>query len=330
MKNQVECALKEINRIGYSKREAKINGDAGGIHSIKYYRDIQGTSIRFAEFCKREYSLRSIYQLTEEHMKGYVDSLIQKGVTKGYLINVESHLQKLQCGMQMFSDRMGKPPVHFISTRRILPAMREQPQNRSYTKDEIACLEREMSSNVRSAMYMSLNLGLRSKEVSNIRVEHIVKGSDGSLQVKIEQGKGITKGGRFRDIPVPKSFEPTLNSLIQGKLPYQKIIGLKEGTLRSGLDRAAKRSGILSVGWHGFRHTYARERINSLLSERKDEGRAVIERMLENRSSGKKIDAGFRDWDKTLLNQVKDAINVVHHELGHGDNRWGLVQVYMS
>jgi hypothetical protein len=77
-------------------------------------------------------------------------------------------------------------------------------------------------------------------------------------------------------------------------------------------------------------NTYARGRINSLLGERWDEGRAVIERMLENRSSGKKIDAGFRDCDKALFNQVKDAINTVHHELGHGDNRWGLVQVYMS
>lgn len=330
MKNQVECALKEINRIGFSKREAKINGDASGIHSIKYYRDIQGTSIRFAEFCKREYSLRSIYQLTEEHMKGYVDSLIQKGVTNGYLINVESHLQKLQSAMQKFSERIGKPPVQFISVRQVSPAVREQPQNRSYSKDEIASLAREMSPNVRAAMYMSLNLGLRSKEVSNIRVEHIVKCSDGSLQVKIEQGKGITKGGRFRDIPVPQSFEPTLHSLMQGKQPYQKIIGLKIGSLRSGLDRACERSGVISSGWHGFRHTYARERLHELLGACRDEGRMMISRMLENRLNGKKIDAGIKVDEKELFNAVKCAINTVHHELGHGDNRWGLVAVYMS
>lgn len=330
MKNQVETALKEINRIGYSKREARQTGDSNNIHSIKYYRDVQGTAIRFAEFCRDQYGIRSIYHLTQEHTKGYLQFLMEKGVSNGHLINVESHVKKLQIGMQKFSEKLGKPKVNFVGSRHIATNQREKPKDRSYSSEEISKMGKHMSPGVRAAMQMSVHLGLRAKEVTNIRVEHIVETPNGRLQVHIAEGRGVTKGGRFRDIPVPERYESTLRQLIQGKRPEQKILGLKEGTLRSGLNRACERSGALSAGWHGFRHTYARERLEQLLGERKEEGRGIIERMLNNRSCGRKIDTGIRVHEKELFQAVKHAINIVHHELGHGDNRWGLVAVYMS
>lgn len=330
LKNQVQSVLKEINCIGSSKREARLAGVKENIHSIKYYRDVQGTAIRFTEFCREQYGIRSIYQLTSEHTKGYLQALLDKGVTKGHLINVESHLQKLQNGMQKFSEKLGKSSVTFISGRHISPEQRELPKNRSYTPEEMSMLEEAMSSGVRTAMQMSVNLGLRAREVANIRVEHIVERPDGRLQVHIEQGKGVTKGGRFREIPVPARYQATLRRLIDGKPLDQKILKIKEGTLRSGLKRASDRSHIPSAGWHGFRHTYARERLEIILGERSKEGKEMIGRMLENRSEGRKVDAGIRGQEKELFQTVKAAINTVHHELGHGNNRWGLVAVYMS
>jgi integrase len=330
VKNQVESALKEINRIGCSKREARLSGDRENIHSIKYYRDVQGTAIRFAEFCRDHYGIRSIYQMTPEHTKGYLQSMLDKGISKGHLINVESHLQKLQSGMQKFSERLGKSRVEFITGRLICPEQRELPKDRSYSREEISRLELAMSSGVCRAMQMSVNLGLRAREVANIRVEHIVEGPRGGLHVHIQQGKGITKGGRFREIPVPGHYEPMLRELIGGKRPEEKISGIREGTLRSGLKRACDRSQVPSTGWHGFRHTYARGRLESILGDRSREGKEIIERMLNNRSEGRKIDAGIKGHEKELFLTVKDAINAVHHELGHGDNRWGLVAVYMS
>ncbi|MBO7748992.1 site-specific integrase [Paenibacillus sp. MWE-103] len=331
IKNQVETALKEINRIGSSKREAKQGGDTSNIHSIKYFRDALGTGIRFAEFCRVEYGIRSIYRLTEEHTKGYLNTLRDKGVSQGYLINVESHLCKLQVGMQKFSEKIGKPPVKFINQRHISPKQREIPKDRSYSQEEILKLEKAMSPAVRVAMQMSLQLGLRAKEAINIRVEHIIQRENGQLQVHIEQGRGITKGGRYRDIPVPIAYEKPLRQLIQGKEATQKILGgIKEGTLRSGLKRACDRSGVVSFGWHGFRHTYARTRLSELLGDRQAQGKIIIERMLENRANGRKVHTGISSSEKELFNVVKESINTVHHELGHGDNRWGLVAVYMS
>lgn len=330
IKNQVETALKEINRIGYSKREAKQAGDSSNIHSIKYYRDVQGTAIRFAEFCRDQYGIRSIYYIKEEHTSGFLQSLKEKGVSNGYLINVESHLKKLQNGMQKFSEKQRKTPAIFVGTRHIATDQREKPHDRSYSSKEIFEIGKHMSPNVHAAMQLSLNLGLRAKEVTNIRVEHIVENPNGGLQVHIVEGRGVTKGGRFRDIPVPKEYESTLRQLIQGKSLGQKILSMKEGTLRSGLKRACDKAGIQSAGWHGFRHTYARQRLEELLGERKREGREMIGRMLNNRSCGRKIDAGLRTHEKELFNAVKQVINAVHHELGHGNNRWGLVAVYMS
>jgi integrase len=330
MKNQVQSVLKEINYIGHSKREARLAGVKENIHSIKYYRDVQGTAIRFAEFCREQYGVRSLYQLSPKHTKGYLQALQDKGVTQGHLINVESHLQKLQNGMQKFSEKLGKSSVTFIPGRQISPEQRELPKNRSYTPEEMSRLEEAMSPGVRTAMQMSVNLGLRAREVANIRVEHIVERQDGRLQVHIEHGKGVTKGGRFREIPVPARYEAALRQLIHGKPLDQKILKIKEGTLRSGLKRASDRSQVPSAGWHGFRHTYARERLEIILGDRIQEGKEMIGQMLENRSEGRKVDAGINGQEKELFQTVKDAINTVHHELGHGDNRWGLVAVYMS
>lgn len=295
LKYQVESVLKEVNRIGHSKREARMAGEKENIHSIKYYRDVQGTAIRFAEFCRDEYGIRSVFQLTPDHTKGYLQALLDKGVTNGHLINVESHLQKLQSSMAKYSEKIGKSSITFISERQISPAQRELPKDRSYIREDISRLEKTMSPGVRTAMLMSINLGLRAKEVSNIRVEHIVERNDGGLQVHIDQGKGVTKGGRFREIPVPAQYEPVLRQLIKGKHPEQKILHVKEGTLRSGLKRACDRAGVSSAGWHGFRHTYARGRLETLLGEYITEGKEMIDRMLENRFQGRKIDAGIRD-----------------------------------
>lgn len=330
LKNQVQSVLKEINYIGHSKREARLAGSKENIHSIKYYRDVQGTAIRFTEFCRDHYGIRSVYQLAPEHTRGYLQSLADKGVTKGHLINVESHLQKLQSGMQKFSEKQGKSPITFISGREVSPEQREVPKNRSYTREELERLEKAMSPGVRTAMQMSVQLGLRAREVANIRVEHIVERSDGRLQVHIEQGKGVTKGGRFREIPVPERYESVLRQLIKGKSPEQKILAIKEGTLRSGLKRACDRSQVPSSGWHGFRHTYARERLESILGGYSVQGKGIIGCMLRNREQGRKVDAGLRKEEKGVFVIVRDAINTVHHELGHGNNRWGLVAIYMS
>jgi integrase/recombinase XerD len=329
--NQVVRVFKEINQIGYSKRSAKVDGKVEGIHSIKYYRDAQGTAIRFAEFAKEKYGVRNIFQLKQEHVQDYMESLRAKGVTVGHLVNVESHLQKLQTAMLKVSEKLGKEKVIFLPQRTVDYRQKEKPVDRSYTRQEVEKLAEHMSPAVRDAMYLSVHLGLRSREACNLRVEH-VNLIDG--QIQIENGKGVTKGGRYRYIPIPEQYRAEIERLTYGKAPEDKLIGVKTNTLRQGLKRACERSGIKSRGWHGFRHQYARERLEKLLGERAQDDRVMIAYMLRNQERGWKVDTGIprslSDPDRQLFEEVRAAVNQVHAELGHGDNRWQLMQVYMA
>ncbi|WP_054943774.1 tyrosine-type recombinase/integrase [Paenibacillus ihuae] len=195
---------------------------------------------------------------------------------------------------------------------------------------------------VQQAIELSLNLGLRIKETCNIRVEHIVVNKEGRMKVLIpdrvdksvrsindvRSGAGTTKGGRFREISIPQSYEKQLSELLKEKSPKDRIITLKEGTLRSALKRACEKGGVQSKGWHGFRHTYARRKLEELLGLNRKEGLEIIKQMLKNQKQHRSIDQGVKDHP--LFEFTIKKINEVHSELGHGENRWGLMAVYLS
>lgn len=352
MKYQVESALNEINCIGQSKFHAKkkLGGKnkVVGIYSIKYFRKVIGTCIRFSRFARKWFQAKTIFDLRPEHYYAYIAQLQAENVTKGYLCNVESHLIKLQTAMHVMAEKYYGKPVVFIEKRLISWRDKEEPEDRSYTEEEICLLESNMSTNVAKAMRMSLNLGFRTVTICNVRKKHVVSHSDGRVEINIPDGKGITKGGRWlgrgpnydqAPLWVPPSYVPELLRLIEGKEDTDRIINIKEGTLRGGLSKACKRSGVISAGFHGFRHTYARRRLEGVMGDRWTEGKMMIDYILKNRDCGRRIDYGIckrikdqveQDPDRLLFEWVQDCVNIVHAELGHGKSRWALVAVYMS
>ena len=347
MKYQVQEALKVIDCMGESKHEAKkkIGGSnkVVGIYSIKYFRKVLGSCIIFTRFARREYGIETLFDLRPEHHAAYMDQLQVEDVTKGYLCNVESHLLKLQTAMRVISERNHRQPVIFMKRRLISWRDKEKPKDRSYTEEETQLLEPYMSAQVAKAMRMSLNLGFRTVTICNIRVEHVVIHPEGSVEIDIPNGKGITKGGRWlgrgpqrnqAPLWVPAAYVPELLSLIKGKDPKDRIMSIKENTLRQGLARACRRSGVISAGFHGFRHTYARRRLEEIMRERWTEGKVMIHHVLKNRERGKRMDDGIskdtNDPDRKCFEWVQDCVNIVHGELGHGKSRWALVAVYMS
>lgn len=255
----------------------------------------------------------------------------QKGCTVGHLINLESHLFKLQTGMNKLSNSKKFKVIFtpFVNGRVYSSSERERPTDRSYSSAEIEILAKTFSPTVSKAMQMSLSLGLRIREVCNIRVEHIIE-KNGHLHLSIPngQGKGITKGGRYREVGVPSSYEAELRGLLNGKGPKERILNVTPGTLRSALKRGCDKTKIKSKGWHGFRHTYARNRLLDLLADKKEVGKELIRKMLDNRNKHLSIDKNVNKHPDFKF--IVDKINQVHSELGHGPNRWGLMAVYLS
>ncbi|CAH1211654.1 hypothetical protein PAECIP111892_03616 [Paenibacillus auburnensis] len=331
IKYQITSALKEINQIDSSKLEFRKNNDFDNIHSIKYFKDALDTGVKFGEYCKSTFGINKLFDIKPEHYASFMKFNEQKGCTVGHLINLESHLSKLQSGMNKLSksDKIKATFTPFVNSRVYSSSERERPTDRSYSIAEIETLAKTFSPTVLNAMQMSLNLGLRIREVCNIRVEHIVE-KNGYLHLLIPkgQGKGITKGGRYREVAVPGSYEAVLRGLLNGKDPKSKILIVSSGTLRSALKRGCDKTHVKSKGWHGFRHTYARNRLLDLLGDKREVGKELIRKMLHNRNKHLSIEKNVNDHPDFTF--IVEKINQVHSELGHGPNRWGLMEVYLS
>ena len=93
--------------------------------------------------------------------------------------------------------------------------------------------------------------------------------------------------------------------------------------------KRVKKAGIAQNGrgTHGFRHAYARERMDRLASA---EHRQMLNRILDNRQMGRKSDYGMvSEQDKALYFETKGIMDQIHGELGHGKDRFELAMRYL-
>lgn len=329
---QAETAIKMINFIGESKRGFRANNQHG-LHSYKQVRETISVVMNFVKWLK-ERKVKSIYKLTEEDYIEYIKFKKDEGVLNGHLINIETALRHLDKGMNKVSESLDRKPVIWIpKTRMISSVKREDPRDRSYTNEEIQTILLHCSKNVQLGILLALNLGLRAKEVIYLKVDHVDLARF-EIVFTEQSAKGVTKGGRYRIIPIPPSFIEILASLVKDKNEDDYVLGLKnQSSLRDGLSRACRKAGLVSKGMHGFRHTYSRNRIHNLFIEKRIEepGYKMLRRIFNNLSANRKADYGIlSEKDKSLYKLVKNCIDIVHSELGHGRDRWDLAKVYMS
>ncbi|MGN7403682.1 tyrosine-type recombinase/integrase [Cytobacillus praedii] len=329
--HQVKTAINEIDRIGQSKRELKKTGQQG-IHSLKQKQETLSGAQNFVKFIRKEFGVKDIYQLKEEHYRAYMSFLEREGRSVGHRQNVETALRHLQKGMNARSEKFGKENHIFVPEKRLTDwREKEKPINRSYSRAEYERILEKLPSHSRDAVMLCREMGLRIKESVNVEVQHF-KLQEGRLI--IENGSGITKGGRYRDVPIPTHFRAEIERMIKGKAQHEHLVPVKTDTVRRAVNKACKEVKVVQRGrgMHGFRHAYSRERLDQLFKEKEiqTKGSEMVERIMANRDVGRQADYGiFSEKDRNLYEQVKTVIDQVHSEIGHGKNRWDLVMVYM-
>lgn len=329
---EVKEALDAIDRIGHSKKLAREKGEHA-IHSIKQKENTMSDAQNFVKWVRAEHGVKSIGSLDEGHYQKYMAYLDGKGLSKGHMRNVETSLRFLQEGFKTRSERFEEGSEHFKGfcpeNRIVSYQINENIQNRAYTLQEINAIKKNCSNEVQKAVDLMYGLGLRVKEAANIQAGHFHKDEDG-WRLQIVLGAGITKGGRFREIVISNAFNERLNSLLYGKACNERIIKVSPTTIRDGINVACKKAGIeqRNRGTHGFRHAYARNRADQLMTRSE---RQMMDRILSNREIGRKADYGINaEKDKQLFANVREKINLIHSELGHGANRWELAMRYLK
>lgn len=320
---QVKVALDSIDYIGQSKRAFRSQG-IKGIHSYKQKKNAFSDCQNFVKWVRQTYQITDLQQLSPEHYLAYFAFMKEKGCGEGHMSNVETSLRLLQVAMK------NQWNVTFCPVKRLFSGQSKlQIRNRSYTDKEIELIEENCSEEVRKAVQLMSNLGLRLKEVVNLRGKHFTK-KDDEYYLEITEGAGVTKGGRFRQIKVQPQFEKTLQSYLFWCSDYEYLIAVTANTVSSGVRRACLKVGIHQDGrgCHGFRHSYARRRFQELTTAKQKE---MMTRILENRLQNRKADYGILSTEQKQLYQETVAVmNQVHSELGHGENRWALALVYLQ
>lgn len=325
---EVDLCIREIDQIGKSKREAR-KKNIKAIHGKRQKQHTRSDSRNFAKWVRSEYGIKHLHQLSEEHYKSYLKYLEQRGISAGHRRNVETSLRLLQEGLNKRSERFGKEKVQFTPKKRITPSIKrgEGARNRSYTNQEIKALEKYISPSVRDSVALMRNLGLRVEESTLVRVEHFDLRAGKMI---IPEGETVTKGGRFRVVPIPEHFKSHLEKMLDGKQPHERLVNVTEKTVRNGVNVGFKKAGIEQKGrgCHGFRHTYARERVAMLMTEQE---KKLFDRCLDRYLEGKRADYGiFKPEQRELYNSMKKKMDQVHGELGHGKNRFDLAVRYMK
>ena len=332
LKYQVEQSIKKINRIGISKKVLRDAKAETGIHSISQVKHALSVSQNFADWAKDQ-GVKDLFQLKRSHYREYVAHKQAEGVSNGHLINIETNLRLLEKGMNRISSEKGFPERNWVPKTRLIDTnSREKPQDRSYSSEEIKRYLNKLSDNVRVGADLQAAFGLRLREAANTKVAHIVE-KDGRLfwvasedKQALNTGQGVTKAGRARITPCRPEYEARVRVLIQNKEKSQYVVPVKYNTLKSAYYRAGME------GSHAFRHTYAREMLRSELQSFgiEQEGRSMLQRLLENRDAGYRKDHLVTREERPLYREVSRAMDCVQEYLGHGSGRMDLAEVYLK
>lgn len=329
---EVKEALDAIDRIGHSKKLARDKGEHA-IHSIKQKENTMSDAQNFAKWVRAEHGVKSLSDLEETHYQKYIAHLNEKGLSNGHMRNVETSLRFLQEGFKKRSERFEGAIKHFKGfcpeKRTVSYQTNENIRNRAYTVQEMDAIRKNCSSEVQKAADLMYGLGLRVKEAANVLAGHFYQDENG-WHLQINKGTGITKGGRFRKVTVSNEFKVRLVSLLHEKAPHEKLVKVSSTTIRDGINVACKKADLKQDGrgTHGFRHAYARQRVEQIMTSSE---RIMMERILSNREIGRKADYSINsEKDKLLFSSTRDKMNIIHSELGHGANRWELAMRYLK
>lgn len=301
--------------IGKSKKKARRNG-IKGIHSYKTKKEVLKISKQFANWARSERNIKNLHDITQDDYKAFLDS--KSDTTLDYRRSIETHLRLLQGGLNKRSERFEKEMVQFTTEKRLIaPRNRlEGVSDRSMSLIDINNIKANVSLNVRNSVELMHQMGFRVS---------------GSVCIKVSDvnfDKGIVsvteKGGKDRDVPIPRGFEENLAGMIKDKEPAERIVNITARAVQNEINKVSKKMGIKSTGTHAFRHTYARNRVNQLMTKKEKQ---LFQKCMSRYVENKDFDYGV--YDQRLYNSMKIKMDQIHFELGHGKNRFDLAVRYM-
>ncbi len=313
-------AIDEADKIGMSKKVAREQKQRF-IHSYNQKDKCEKIGYEFANFCRDNYKINKLFKAKEEQYQHFLNT--KKETSKGHQRNIETALRLVQSGMQQRAEKFGKETTQFCTEERLIPTAtrNENVADRSYTSQEINDIKAHTSNNTETAVDLMSHLGLRLGETVHARKQNI------------DFERGIFhvvggKGGKNRNVPISADYLQKLENITQNKEGTDQLVPTQATVISNDCKQAADKLNMQNwTGTHGFRHSYARGQINEKMTH---EEKQLFDKCLSNYAENKSFNYAIRPEQKELYHAMKSKMDSVHHNLGHGANRFDLALRYMA
>lgn len=305
LKAQMMYAIQSNFVTGVSKHALKSEGikDFGGaIFSYSVKHRLSDVAKNFSEFLKKEYGIKLVKDIKQEHVEAYLKSKIDSGCTpttvKGYAQSVKKlgECCLAQYGQKTKIDWKADPQIYQIKyndkgdSALMRTLKMEEKDYQSVIKNSRDCQSKE-------CLQVCHAFGLRVEEVVSIKAKDV---KEDSLIVS------NAKGGRVRELIADTPEKRSMLEKMQDKTTYLgkegRLWGINKGSVNSYLNKNLKRLGITKyddckTGVHSIRKNFA-----------------------------------TREYERYRAEGLshQEAWGIVSSELGHGKDRMELFKVYVK
>jgi integrase len=267
---QVKEALNHIFSPGDSRHDLKARGlDRRRITSINTMRAYVKSCSLFARWCQDQYAVRDINDITPEMAMDYIDELLERELSGGYIGKVSAALRKLDVALRESgawdhdAPALLEPGGGWHSERR---------PERAYTPEQAEMIISEMD---RIARDRQAPLVARLQRIAGLRITEavMIRGEDIDPATGILNVDRGTKGGRPRTVTIGSAHRGFLETLCDRAEEHRDGHVFRDrGHLGQGLARrtggavraACARLDIECYGTHGFRRCWAQARHRQL------------------------------------------------------------------
>ncbi len=274
--HQVHEVFKEIIRFGQSKHEAKEQARVKGaknwhelgkqLYVYSYatadqYRDIAKEAL---EYSKEKYGVKNIEKLSSEHIRSYLETKIAQGVKYSTFQKYAAAIEKLETALNKYAQSRSTGNQYSFDIKDIRQQAQEVLEKNQATRayeDPRALIENIQNSDYKIIAQAQLEGGFRISELNHISEKNFLE--DNAFLVI------SGKGGKDREVPLPKETYQALKSLLSKSDKSDGKYKFNMDEYRKVLKEAALNSSQDYTGSHGLRWNFAQEKFAQLTKEGK-------------------------------------------------------------
>jgi integrase len=231
---------------------------------METYRNVWNN---FFNYLKEHFGLKNFELIAADHIQTYIEYKIGYYPSKQYLEKITAALGKLETALNKYSNNKYTNPIVYdfqirqelLDNARDLKLVANNCHNRVY-HDPLRIIQHLANPKHKLSAIIQLEGGARSEGVTLIKEEQL-KGYKIDAVTKKQVGTIETKekGGKVGDILVHKdTYSMLLDYFFQNNV---KIFKIDYQSYIDDIRNTCERLGIESKGSHGFRWTFAQNRV---------------------------------------------------------------------